>query len=66
MEHNLTYLKLDHDWLFLHLSACNLSEDDLKDITLAVYNQQGLLEVDTNRKKEKTNNPYDYHPGTEN
>ncbi|KKB35260.1 hypothetical protein [Bacillus thermotolerans] len=50
----------------MQMQAHNLSEKDLGSITLAAYNQQGMVEFDTTNEKEKNKGVYNYKPGNEN
>jgi uncharacterized membrane protein YcaP (DUF421 family) len=47
INHNLTFIDKDLDWLYMQMKAHNLSEEDIHSITLATYNQQGAVEFDT-------------------
>lgn len=62
-DHNVTYLQKDRDWLYQQLQAYNLSKDDIQHITLAVYNQQGAVEVDTKNRDGHQKGPSQYKPG---
>lgn len=62
----LKFIEKDSDWLFMQMQAHNLSEKDLGSITLAAYNQQGMVEFDTTNEKEKNKGVYNYKPGNEN
>lgn len=66
--HNLKYLKKDEEWLESQLNANQHSLEDVSDITLAVYTQQGTLSLDTDNPDDnsKTGNPYLYKPGDNN
>jgi uncharacterized membrane protein YcaP (DUF421 family) len=66
IDHNLKYLQKDRDWLELQLKAQALSMDDIKKVTLAVVNQKGFLEVDTNYPHNQDSGPYAYKPGRDN
>ena len=66
IHHNLKFIEKDSDWLSTQMQAHNLSEKDLDSITLAAYNQQGMVEFDTTSEKEKNKGVYNYKPGNEN
>ncbi|MFC7395286.1 DUF421 domain-containing protein [Scopulibacillus cellulosilyticus] len=66
IDHNLKYLDLDRNWLLSQLNIHNLGEDDIKDITLATYNQEGTLDIDTNHGPNQNKGSYNYKPGKEN
>lgn len=63
IDHNLNYLKKDREWLENQLNSYSMSINELDKITLAVVNQQGFLEIDTNSKEENNEGAYSYKPG---
>ncbi|WP_121662143.1 YetF domain-containing protein [Metabacillus litoralis] len=66
--HNLKFLDKDEEWLNMQLMANQKNIQNISDITLATYTQQGTLSVDTDNPNENsnTNNPYLYKPGMDN
>lgn len=66
--HNLKYLEKDENWLDMQLKAYQLTINNISDITLASYTQQGTLFIDTDYPHENshTHNPYLYKPGKDN
>jgi uncharacterized membrane protein YcaP (DUF421 family) len=66
IDHNLKYLQKDRDWLELQLKAQALSMDDIQKVTLAVFNQKGFIEVDTNNPHGQDSGAYAYKPGRDN
>lgn len=68
LNHNLMFLQKDKDWLTMQLHAHQLSIDNISDVTLGTYNQQGTLSIDTDNPNDNanTNNPYSYKPGNDN
>lgn len=68
LNHNLKFLQKDKDWLTMQLNAHQLSIDNISDVTLGTYNQQGTLSIDTDNPDDNanTNNPYAYKPGNDN
>jgi uncharacterized membrane protein YcaP (DUF421 family) len=66
IDHNLKYLQKDRDWLKLQLKAHALPIDDIQKVTLAVVNQKGALEVDTNDPHDHDSGSYSYKPGRDN
>jgi uncharacterized membrane protein YcaP (DUF421 family) len=68
VDHNLKFLQKDRNWLELQLKSHNLSmaEEDLHKVTLAVVNQQGYVEIDTNSSNLFAQGPYNYKPGNQN
>ncbi|WP_188456792.1 DUF421 domain-containing protein [Virgibacillus oceani] len=64
--HNLKFLKKNAEWLYEKMQAYNLDKNDLDLVTLATYNQQGMVKFDTTRKDGGGNGPYSYKPGNEN
>jgi uncharacterized membrane protein YcaP (DUF421 family) len=64
--HNLKFIQKDLDWLYLQLQTNNLSKDDLEKVTLATFNQQGVVEIDTNNPKDHDKGLYNYKPGNDN
>lgn len=66
IDHNLKYLQKDRSWLNLQLQASGLTIENYKKVTLAIVNQNGSVEVDTNHKKDANHDPYQYKPGNQN
>ncbi|MGH0944944.1 DUF421 domain-containing protein [Bacillus mycoides] len=66
VNHNLKFIKKDFDWLHAQMQANNLNKNDLKQITLATYNQQGIVEFDIFHEGDIDEGPYNYKPGNEN
>ncbi|MBM7646803.1 uncharacterized membrane protein YcaP (DUF421 family) [Scopulibacillus daqui] len=66
IDHNLKYLNLDRSWLLSQLNTYQLGQEDIKNITLATYNQEGTLDVDTNHSPAQNQGAYNYKPGSEN
>lgn len=67
VNHNLKFIKKSLEWLLGQMQAHNLSVSNLGEITLATYNQQGIVEFDTsNQDMDNTNELFDYKPGNEN
>lgn len=68
LNRNLEFLQKDEDWLNMQLNAHQLSIDNITDVTLGTYNQQGTLSIDTDNPDENSNtsNPYFYKPGNKN
>jgi uncharacterized membrane protein YcaP (DUF421 family) len=66
VHHNLKFINKDLDWLYTHMQTNNLGKEDLNKITLATYNQQGVVEFDTTNKKDQDKGTYNYKPGNEN
>ncbi|MBM7572328.1 YetF domain-containing protein [Aquibacillus albus] len=68
LYHNLNYLKKDEHWLDMQLNAYNLTIENISDITLATYTQEGTLSVDTDNPNDQSNtdSPYLYKPGKDN
>ncbi|MGG1369928.1 DUF421 domain-containing protein [Priestia megaterium] len=64
--HNLKYLKKDENWLDMQLKSYNLNLHNVSDITLATYNQQGTIDIDTDFPKENDQGAYLYKPGMDN
>lgn len=63
---NLQYLKKDKLWLNQQLKAYELNLDQIANVTLAVYTQEGTLEVDlANKPNYNPSSPYQYKPGME-
>jgi uncharacterized membrane protein YcaP (DUF421 family) len=66
VHHNINFINKDLDWLYTQMQTNNLSKDDMNKITLATYNQQGVVEFDTNNPKDHDKGVYNYKPGNEN
>lgn len=68
LDHNLKFLKKDRKWLEKQLKKKHKKEmDEIADITLALYNQQRTLDIDTDQPNDHdSHNPYDYKPRNEN
>lgn len=67
IDHNLRFIKKGRDWLVSQMQAYNMNMNDLEDITLATYNQQGFVEFDTSHQRgDYWNEPDNYTPGNEN
>lgn len=65
--HNLKFLEKDEEWLNGQLQAYELNIDNISDVTLATYDQNGMLSIDTDtRNNRNINNPYMYKPGNDN
>jgi uncharacterized membrane protein YcaP (DUF421 family) len=66
--HNLKYLNKDEDWLDMQLKTHQLNIENISDVTLATYTQQGTLSIDTDNPMDNshTHNPYLYKPGMDN
>lgn len=52
LQKNLKYLNKDFSWLQEKLQAHNVSFNDISDVTLATYNQDGTVHVDTDKGEE--------------
>lgn len=68
LDHNLKFLDKDRKWLDKQLSKYHHKNiNNISDITLALYNEQGKLDIDTDDQNEKDKkSPYNYKPGNEN
>jgi uncharacterized membrane protein YcaP (DUF421 family) len=66
IDHNLKYLQKDREWLELQLNSNNLSMENVEKLTLAVVNQKGSIEIDTNHPRNHDKGPYNYKPGNTN
>lgn len=67
LDHNLKFLNKDRKWLDKQLKKNQKNIDDLSDITLAVYNEQGTLDIDTDHPNDTNKkDPLNYMPGNEN
>ncbi|WP_240376912.1 DUF421 domain-containing protein [Bacillus piscicola] len=68
IEHNLQFLQKNEVWLNQQLKAHQLDIRHISDVTLATYNQDGTLSVDTDNPRDKshTPNPNLYKPGMNN
>jgi uncharacterized membrane protein YcaP (DUF421 family) len=68
INHNLKFLQKDEDWLDMQLKTHQLNINDISEVTLATYTQQGTLAIDTDNpfNQSNTNNPYLYKPGMDN
>jgi uncharacterized membrane protein YcaP (DUF421 family) len=67
IDHNLKFLNKDRGWLDMQLKANQKSLDNISDITLATYNQQGILDIDTDNPNDTSKkSPYSYKPGKDN
>lgn len=66
VEHNLRFIGKDKDWLYSQMQTHNLSKSDIRKITLATYNQQGIVDFDTKNVKDHDKGVYNYKPGDRN
>jgi uncharacterized membrane protein YcaP (DUF421 family) len=66
VEHNMNFLKKDKSWLALQLKAFGMDLDHLHNITLATFNQQGTLDIDTDNPHDHDQGVYNYKPGDDN
>lgn len=66
VHHNLKFINKDIDWLYKQMQTNNLGKEDINKITLATYNQQGIVDFDTTNKKNHDKGIYNYKPGNEN
>ncbi|EGK12591.1 hypothetical protein HMPREF9374_1413 [Desmospora sp. 8437] len=66
VHHNLKFLQQDEGWLEKMLKPHNFTLNDVKRITLATYNEQGLLDVDTENPQNRDQGTYNYKPGNDN
>lgn len=66
VDHNLKYVNKDRSWLASQLQSNQLTMSDLSSVTLATLNQQGFLEIDTNRDKKGHQGIHQYKPGNQN
>jgi uncharacterized membrane protein YcaP (DUF421 family) len=66
IDHNLKYLQKNREWLELQLNSNGLSIKEVDQVTLAVVNQQGSIEVDTNNPHNNDKGSYSYKPGRDN
>lgn len=65
--HNLKFINKSMSWLLSQMQAHELGENNLHEVTLATYNQQGFVEFDTSHVKgQHAGSPSDYMPGNEN
>lgn len=62
IEHNLIYLNKDKKWLEYQL----LNYDDFSNITLATYEQDGTVSVDTKNVHNHDSGASNYKPGNDN
>jgi len=66
VEINLRFLNKDKIWLNQQLMANGRNLDDLADIALALYNQDGTVQIHwKNQTPGLTSGPYGYKPGIE-
>ncbi|WP_180954194.1 DUF421 domain-containing protein [Bacillus sp. M6-12] len=61
--HNLKFLKLDREWLYIELKKVGLRVDE---IMLATYSRDGKLKIDDNEILGHKNDPNFYKPGEDN
>lgn len=61
--HNLKYLKLDQSWLMNEVKKMG---EEVENITLATFLENGKLFIDTNEIKDHKGDPYYYNPGKDN
>ncbi|WP_066065652.1 DUF421 domain-containing protein [Neobacillus soli] len=61
--HNLKYLNLDQSWL---MSEVKKMGEEVENITLATFLENGKLFIDTNEIKDYKGDPYYYNPGKDN
>ncbi|MFC4617686.1 DUF421 domain-containing protein [Camelliibacillus cellulosilyticus] len=61
--HNIKYLGKDMDWLIRQLQAAGVERDAIKNITIAILNQEDTLEVDIVNKHNHDSGSYNYKPG---
>lgn len=68
LDHNLNFLNKDREWLDNQLTKHHQkSINELSDITLALYNQEGKLDIDTDNPNDlNKKSPLNYKPGNEN
>lgn len=67
INHNLKFLNKNLNWLYEQMSINNLVKSDLDKITLATYNQRGIVNFDTfQQNKQNNKGSYNYKPGNEN
>ncbi|MDY0396651.1 DUF421 domain-containing protein [Virgibacillus halophilus] len=66
IDHNLKYVNKDRSWLTSQLQGNQLAMSDLSSVTLATLNQQGFLEIDTNKDKRRHQGIHQYKPGNQN
>lgn len=65
LTHNLTFLKLDQEWLITELKKNGYNDQAIPTITLALYTQQGKLEIDQQTSQIPKTAAY-YLPGKDN
>lgn len=65
LTHNLTFLKLDQEWLITELKKNGYNDQAIPTITLALYTQQGKLEIDQQTSQLPKTAAY-YLPGKDN
>ena len=66
VDHNMEFLKKDKDWLELQLKAFGFGWDNIHKITLATFNQQDTLDIDTDNPHDHDKGAYNYKPGDDN
>lgn len=66
LHHNLKFVKRDENWLFDQLQHSGIRKLDLKHVTLAVFTQDGSLQVDNDDAHDHEKGINNYKPGNEN
>ncbi len=66
IDHNLKFLQKDRAWLNTQLKSYSIEPDEYTRVTLAFYNQYGVVEVDTSDSKDLSQEPQHYLPGRSN
>ncbi|WLD92786.1 DUF421 domain-containing protein [Alkalihalobacillus sp. AL-G] len=66
IDHNLKFLQKDQNWLRNELARYSLDSGDYSSVTLATYNQEGTVDVDTNNPNDRLQTPQNYKPGNSN
>ncbi|RFB19339.1 DUF421 domain-containing protein [Bacillus sp. HNG] len=61
--HNLKYLQLKQSWL---INEVGKAGENVENIMLATYSENGELFIDNNELQNHKNDPYYYEPGTDN
>ncbi|WP_050184489.1 DUF421 domain-containing protein [Domibacillus robiginosus] len=66
LHHNLKFVKRDESWLFDQLQHWGIRKQDIQHVTLAVFTQDGNLQVDNDDNHDHEKGINNYKPGNEN
>ncbi|MCI2257276.1 DUF421 domain-containing protein [Domibacillus sp. PGB-M46] len=66
LHHNLKFVNRDENWLFDQLQHWGIRKQDIKHVTLAVFTQDGSLQVDNDNTHDHEKGINNYKPGNEN